>query len=61
MSPVEPPKGWTRRSVLALVQALIATPLLGRDAAAQPMPRPAGLVYDWRVFEPEVFKPGVFE
>lgn len=61
MSPVEPPKGWTRRSVLALVQALLATPLLGRGAAAQPMPRPVGLSYDWRVFEPEVFKPGVFE
>jgi hypothetical protein len=61
MSPVEPPAGWTRRSVLALVQALLATPLLGRGAAAQPMPRPAGLVDVSRVFEPEVFRPGVFE
>lgn len=64
MSGAEPSRrGWARRPVLGLMQALVAVPWLARRAEARPMPRPADLPApggEEAVFEEAVFEEGVF-
>lgn len=58
-----PAGGWRRRSVLVLLQSLMALPWLARMGAARPLPRPPDLVpadEEEAVFEAGVFEAGVF-